>query len=201
MQTFKSVFYLSLILVIGLMVSCSDDDPAPGGDNEEEEVISQVVLTFTPGAGGDVVTATWFDADGEGTGSPTIDDINLAANTEYEMSITIANTLGAEEEDITAEIQEEDDEHIFFFEFTADIFSNPAGDGNVDNRADAVNYNDEDANGNPVGLSTNWTTGDATTSPGTFRIILKHQPDLKTATSDVTVGGTDIDIEFSLSIQ
>ncbi len=171
------------------------------GHNEEEEVINQIVLTFTPTGGGDAVTATWFDADGDGVGNPMIDDINLAANTAYEMSITLTNTLGMENEDVTAEIQEEDDEHMFFFEFTTDIFSDPSGDGNVDNRNDAINYNDMDDNGFPVGLSTNWTTGGATASAGNFRVILKHQPDLKTATSDATTGGTDVDITFPINIQ
>lgn len=172
-----------------------------GHGHEEEEVISEIVLTFTPTAGGDAITATWLDADGEGVGSPTIDDINLAANTAYELSISLANTLGMEAEDITAEIKEEDDEHMFFFAFTADIFADPSGDGNVDSRTDSLNYNDQDANGNPVGLSTNWMTGGATGMPGDFRIVLKHQPDLKTGTSDATVGGTDVDITLPINIQ
>ena len=172
-----------------------EEDP-----NEEEEVINQVVLTFTPDGGGDAITATWFDADGDGVGNPTIDDIDLAPNTTYEMAITLTNTLEDPDEDITAEIEEEDDEHMFFFAFTADVFTNPAGDGNVDNRDDALVYNDEDENGLPVGLSTNWTTG-AAASDAEFRVVLKHQPGLKTATSDATVGGTDIDIEFTLNIQ
>ncbi len=171
------------------------------GHNDEEEVINEIVLTFTPTAGGDAITATWFDEDGEGVGNPTIGDIALEAETEYEMSITLANTLGAEREDITVEIEEEGDEHMFFFEFTTDIFTSPSGDGNFDNRDDALNYNDEDANGLPIGLSTNWTSGAATSSDSNFRIVLKHQPDMKTATSDATVGGTDIDIEFNISIQ
>ena len=169
--------------------------------NEEEEVINEVVLTFTPTAGGDAITASFFDADGEGVGSPTIGDINLAANTEYSMAITLANTLGAEVEDVTEEIQEEDDEHMFFFAFTSDIFSNPTGDGNVDSRPDPVGYNDQDENGLPVGLMTIWTTGGAS-SGGSFNVLLKHQPDgQKTATSDATVGGTDVDITFSINIQ
>lgn len=172
------------------------------GHDEEEEVINQIVLTFTPTGGGDAITATWFDEDGEGVANPTIDDINLSASTEYEMSISLANTLGMEVEDITAEIKEEDDEHMFFFAFTADIFSNPSGDGNIDNRDDPLVYNDQDASGNPVGLLTNWTTGAATASSGEFRVVLKHQPDgQKTSTSDATVGGTDIDVTLSINIQ
>jgi hypothetical protein len=89
---------------------------------------------------------------------------------------------------------------MFFFGFTADTFSDPAGDGNIDARADALNYNDQDESGNPVGLSTNWSTGAATSAAGDFRILLKHQPDLKTATSDATVGGTDVDLTFVINI-
>jgi len=169
-------------------------------DDEEEEVINQVVLTFTPTGGGDAITATWFDADGDGASNPTIDDIGLDANTEYDMTIALANTLGMETEDITAEIQAEDDEHMFFFEFTENIFSDPTGDGNTDNRADNVNYNDQDENGLPVGLSTNWTSGNTTTSSGMFRIVLKHQPGAKSATSTISDGGTDVDIRFDLNI-
>ena len=169
--------------------------------NEEEEVINQIIFTFTPTGGGDAITATWFDADGEGVGNPTIDAINLAANTEYELAITLANTLGMDVEDITAEIMEEDDEHMFFFGFTADIFTNPAGDGNIDNRQDPLVYNDQDENGQPVGLSTNWTTAGMTAAAGEFRIVLKHQPGQKTATSDATVGGTDVDIILPINIQ
>ncbi len=174
-----------------------EEDP-----NAEEEVINEVVLTFTPAGGGDAITATWFDEDGEGVGNPTIDDINLAADTEYEMSITLANTLEDPAEDITEEIAEEDDEHMFFFEFTADIFADPAGNGNVDSRDSPLNYNDQDANMLPVGLSTQWTTGGATSTAGALRIMLKHVPGgIKTETSDATVGGTDVDIEFAINIQ
>lgn len=167
---------------------------------EEEEVINQIALTFTPDNGGDAVVATWFDEDGEGVGNPTIDAINLAEGVTYALSMSLTNTLGSEPEDITAEIEEEADEHMFFFGFTADIFSNPTGDGNIDGRQDPLVYNDQDSNGNPVGLSTTWTTG-AATNAAEFRVVLKHQPDLKTATSDATVGGTDVDITYSLSIQ
>ncbi|MEM0939379.1 MAG: hypothetical protein AAF600_07465 [Bacteroidota bacterium] len=170
--------------------------------NEEEEIINEVILTFTPAEGGDPITARWLDADGEGVNNPTIDAISLLANTEYQMSIALTNTLEEPDEDKTEEIADEDDEHMFFFEFTSDIFTNPSGDGNVDNRDDPVNYDDQDENGNPVGLLTTWTTGSAITSSGNFQIILKHQPGgLKTETSDATTGGTDINVVFALNIQ
>ena len=77
--------------------------------------------------------------------------------------------------DNTSQVEEEAAEHMFFFAWTGDVFSDPTGDGNADNRADDVNYSDQDAGGLPLGLSTEWTTGDA--SAGTFRVVLKHQPE------------------------
>lgn len=177
-----------------------EEDP-----NVEEEFIDQVVLTFSPTAGGDDIVITWTDPDGDGAQDGTADGpINLATGVEYDLAITFANTI--ESEDITAEIQAEDDEHMIFFSFTADIFSDPTGNGNIDNRDDAVNYNDEDSeaqdgSGNPVGLSTTWTAGSVTTATGDFRIMLKHQPGQKTATSTSATGGTDIDITFDINIQ
>ena len=202
MNTNKSLFYLFLFLGLGLFVSCSDDDEDDGGDDDGEEMITEVVLTFTPDDDEfDVVTATWLDADGEGTGDPTIEDIDLIEGVEYEMSVTLTNTLETPPEDVTAEIEEEADEHQFFFAFTDGIFGDPAGNGNIDNRDDPVNYNDFDGNNRPVGLSTAWTAGEHTEAPGEFRIVLKHQPDLKSDDSDVNVGGTDIDITFPLNIE
>ncbi|WP_462251280.1 hypothetical protein [Ekhidna sp.] len=203
MKTNKSIFFLMLLLSMSVMVSCSDDDTAMNDDDdeEEEEVINEVNLTFTPTGGGDAITATWFDADGEGTGTPTIDEIDLIEGEEYRLTITLTNTLGATDEDVTAEILAEDNEHQFFFGFTNNIFSDPEGNGNRDNASDDLRYDDMDENGLPVGLTTLWTAGAHTESAGEFSVILKHQPDLKTATSDATVGGTDIDITFALNIE
>ena len=121
-------------------------------------------------------------------------------STEYELSITLENTI--EGEDITEEIREEDEDHIFLFGFGEELFESPDGDGNADNRVDPINYNDQDENGLPVGLSTNWTT--SCTAEGNisdaFRVVLKHQPGEKTATSGIDVGGTDVDITWNVTV-
>ena len=67
------------------------------------------------------------------------------------------------------------------------------------NRADPVNYEDEDDAGFPLGLETTWTTGNAAT--GTFRVVLKHQPDIKSATSDSTDGESDVDISWEATVR
>lgn len=192
---------LLLTAVAMFFAGCSDDDPKK---EDTPEMITEVTLTFTPDGDGDPVVVTATDPDGEGLQNIEPDGpINLAANQTYVMEIQLINGLAQpsdEAYDITAEVSEERDEHMFFFSWTNDVFSNPAGDGNVDNRNDAVNYNDEDSNGLPLGLSTTWTAVDATAS-GTFYVMLKHQPDLKSATSDATTGESDLEITFTINVQ
>jgi hypothetical protein len=116
--------------------------------------------------------------------------------------LTLANGLvkpSDPEYDVTEEVEAEGDEHIFFFSWTNDVFSDPSGNGNIDNRADDVNYQDEDINGLPLGLETIWTAGAA--SSGEFRVVLKHQPDLKSATSESGIGETDLDLTFTVKIE
>ncbi len=181
-----------------MLASCGDDDEPPMVNPEEE--ITRVELTFTNTADpSDVVSAVWLDADGDGGQDPTIEPIVLDGNKTYDMDILFTNTLETPPEDITEEVEEEADEHMIFFAFTDNIFSDPAGNGNADNRDDAVNYNDQDSNGFPLGLSTTWSTDAA--DQGTFRVILKHQPDIKSATSTSADGETDVDVTYDLIIQ
>jgi len=187
------------IFVTRFVVEIADDPEAPSCENEEE-IITDVVLSWIPTAGGDTIVARAQDTDGEGPlDLEILDPISLSESTDYTLAISLRNEI--EGEDITEEIMEEDDEHMFFFAFTEDIFAEPHGDGNIDNREDEVLYTDMDDNGLPVGLSTLWTTacvdGD---SMGEFRVVLKHQPDIKTATSTSMDGGTDVDLTFTLSV-
>ena len=92
-------------------------------------------------------------------------------------------------------------EHQNFFSFTDDAYSDPAGNGNIDNASDKINYKDTDASGNPIGLITEWTTGSTAVSNGEFVVRLQHQPDVKTSTSTATTGDTDFNLKFVLNIQ
>ncbi len=194
MKKLNLLFILSGLI---LWTGCGDDD-APPAENEEE-VIDRVTLTFTPtGSGGTAIVVEANDPDGEGDDDFTTETINLAVGTTYTLAITVENT--EEGENITEEIETEDDEHMFFFQFTTDIFEDPAGDGNVDARADDVNYEDDDDNNYPIGLETTWTTAATASSNGDFRVVLKHQPDIKSATSTSEDGESDIDITWTINI-
>ena len=189
-----------LFLSAAFLTACGDDD-GPEIVNELE-VITDVTLIFTNTADAqDVVRARAQDPDGEGIQDLAIlDEITLTAGATYTLTYEILNALDpADPEDIGEEILEEDDEHQFFYAFTTDAFTSPAGDGNIDLASDALNYNDMDDGGCAVGLNTTWTTGTAQMG-GTFRVVLKHQPDIKTCTTGSTDGDTDFDLTFVLNI-
>ncbi|MDQ3394591.1 MAG: hypothetical protein M3512_10840 [Bacteroidota bacterium] len=196
----KLNYFLGLGLLLGVMTlaGCSKDDEAPAAENEEE-IITDVTLTFTPAGGGPAITAVAQDPDGQGPEDlKVVSNIALAANTTYTLKLDLQNSIAGES--ITEEVNEEAGEHMFFFGWTSGLFSNPTGDGNIGagNRDNPVNYNDRDDAGFPLGLETTWTTGDAET--GSFRVILKHQPNIKTATSTSNDGESDIDITWDITI-
>jgi hypothetical protein len=197
-------FVVSSLLVIQ---GCKEDDPIK---EDVPELITKATLTFTPNGGGAAVVVTASDPDGEGVQDIKVDGtINLSPNKTYVLTIDLINGLAAAtapEYNVTDEVEEEGDEHLFFFAWTNNTFSNPTGNGNIDARADAVNYigasNSVDANGKPLGLTTTWTSSTLTgaTLSGTFRVLLKHQPSLKTDTSDSNTGETDLDLTFTLIV-
>lgn len=208
MKVMKQIFFnikrswisLSLLGIIVLVLGgCQAEEPIK---EDTPELITRVTLTFVPTGGGTPITATASDPDGEGVQNIAVDgSINLAAGVSYTLSLSLINELAEKsspEYDITAEVEKEGGEHMFFYGWTGNVFSDPTGDGNIDNRAGVVNYQDEDAGGLPIGITTKWTAGAA--SSGTFRMVLKHQPELKTTTSSVDTGETDLDIEFEIIV-
>ena len=179
----KNLKLLSLLLVATLVfVSCDDDDPAPVN---EEEVITTLIATLTPQGGGAVVTLTSRDADGDGPNAPVITVSGaLAANTTYDGAVQVLNELENPAEDITEEVEEEDDEHQFFYESTLVTSA----------------YGDVDGNGDPVGLVYTITTAAAGT--GNLTITLIHEPNKPNDGTSANAGGeTDIAATFPITVQ
>ena len=196
----------SVLIAVVTITGCKKDDDlvvVPPAVENELEVITDVKLIFTNTSNAsDVVEARAQDPDGQGVQDLSIlDSINLDTSKTYTLTFEIMNNLDTPGEDIGVEIAEEDDEHQIFFSFSNNAFSNPTGDGNIDNSADPLNYNDVDGNGNPLGLSTTWTTSSTQLSGGTFIVNLKHQPGVKTSTSSASDGDTDFNLSFVLNIQ
>ncbi|MEO0571129.1 MAG: GTP cyclohydrolase [Bacteroidota bacterium] len=202
MKFFRNYQLMTILSATLFIVSCSDDDEMSAPPEEEElEVITDVTLVFTD-SNGTAVRASANDPDGEGVqGLVVADPISLSRDMQYTLTFEIFNNLETPGEDIGEEIQEEDDEHQFFFSFTTDAFDSPMGNGNVDTASDPVNYDDRDENGNAVGLETTWTTPVTPLAGGNFTVLLKHQPGVKTSTSTSEDGDTDFNLSFVLNIQ
>lgn len=178
------------LLTLTFFTACDDDDPTdPGGG--EEEVITTLNFTLTPQSGGSAVVMSFVDLDGDGGDAPVITGGTLTAGTTYTGSLELLNESEDPAEDITEEIEEEDEEHQFFFSVSGGLDVTAA-------------YNDQDADGNPIGLSSTITANAA--SSGTFTVILRHEPDKNAdGVSDGNIGNaggeTDIEVDFPVTVQ
>lgn len=174
-----------LVIPVLFSTSCSNDD-APVN---EEEVITTVRTTLT--GGGQVITLTSRDLDGDGPNAPVVTvSGNLIAGTTYTGSTEFLNELEDPAEDITIEVQEEGADHQVFYQLPSSIGT--------------VTYTDTDANGRPIGLNFTLVAGTSGTT-GTLTVTLRHLPN-KTATGvaagDITNAGgnTDAAVTFSVAV-
>jgi hypothetical protein len=202
MRKMRNYGFLAMLVGIVVMTSCKKDEIVPEEENELE-VITDVKLVFTNTTdANDIVEARAKDSDGAGVAELTIlDEINLDTSKVYILTFEIFNNLDTPGENIGDEILEEDEEHQIFFSFSNNAYSAPLGNGNIDTASDPLIYNDTDANGNSVGLSTNWSTSSTQLTGGSFNVRLQHQPDVKSSTSGANDGDTDFDLSFVLNIQ
>jgi hypothetical protein len=167
------------------LVSCSNDDNGPVN---EEEVITTVTTTLT--GGGQVITLTSRDLDGDGPEAPVVTASgNLATSTTYSGAITFLNETQSPVGDITVEVEEEGVDHQVFYQL-------PAGLG-------TINYTDLDLNGKPIGLTFTLTTGNAGT--GNLTVTLRHLPNKSAsgvATGDITNAGgaTDALVTYPVTV-
>jgi hypothetical protein len=180
---------LFALLIVGLMItSCDKDDPEIPN---EEELITTVILTLTTEDGsGDPVELTFTDLDGDGGAAPIIQTSALSANTVYRGSVAFLNELESPAEDITEEVIEEDLDHQVFYRSSVSGLN--------------VSYDDNDSEGNPLGVSTMISTSSA--GSGTLTITLRHEPNKdgdNVADGDITNAGgeTDVEVTFNIDVE
>ena len=188
MKTNKWLAFLALGLLI--LASCSNDDDNPTPVNEEE-VITTLIITLSPDAGGANTTIESRDLDGDGPNEPEIIiNGNILANTTYNCSIELLNETETPAENITEEVEEEANEHQFFYGLTDELGT--------------ITYADEDSEGNPVGLLFIWETTDA--ANGSLTVTLRHEPNKDAeGVSDGVItnagGETDITQTFTITVE
>ena len=146
--------------------------------------VFSLIISFVDTAGiQPSVNYAFRDPDGDGGNTPTQHaTIRLVANTYYNATVQILNESENPAEDVTIEIQDEDDEHLFCY---------TPSNTNV-----SIVRTDSDGTFE-VGLTTFWSTGAA--ANGNTTVILKHQPGVKDGTC--TPGDTDIEVTFVTEIQ
>lgn len=179
---------IALISIISFS-SCSSDDAVTPVN--EEEVITTVRVDFMPDGGGSVITFKSTDYDGDGPDAPVISGGgNFTPGKVYSGHVTFLNELANPMENITAEVQQEGDQHQLFYQ--------QSGLGTFE-------YDDEDVNGNPIGLAFTYTAS-PTPVTGTLTITLRHEPN-KTApgvaVGNITSAGgsTDAEVSFPVTVQ
>ncbi len=178
---------LALITFISI-TSCSNDDDATIVN--EEEVITTLTATFTPVGGGQTVILTSRDLDGDGPNEPVLTvSGDFIADAMYNGNVTFLNETESPAENITEEVQAEGDEHQIFFQ--------QSGLG-------TFTYTDQDADGNPIGLSFTFKAADAATT-GNLTITLRHEPnkDAEGVADGVITnagGSTDATATFSVAV-
>ncbi len=186
-QTMKKVkTYLPILALSGLFfASCSDDD-APEPVNEEE-VITTMTITLTPQGGGTAVILESRDLDGDGPNPPVVTvSGNLMTSTSYNGVIVLLNETETPAENITEEVEEEAEDHQFFFTIGGSLSA-------------STSYTSFDGSGNPLGTEFVLEARDA--SVGTFGVTLRH--DLKKPNDGTLAdagGETDIAQTFDLPI-
>lgn len=188
MKTIKYIFLSILSLALFTNCSSDDDNNDPQAINEEE-VITTLKVTLVPLTGGDTITFTTQDLDGDGPDAPVVTvSGDLTASTSYTGSVQVLNELESPAENITLEVLEEDEDHQFFYTFS--------------NNSDvSVAYTDQDENGNPIGVSFTLTTNAARTDD-TLTVILKHEPNKDAqgvSDGDITNAGGETDVEASFT--
>ena len=182
---------LLLIALGGSLAACKKDEETPPSNNppvNEEELITTLLLTFTDQEiPANAYELRFTDVDGDGGIAPVIQGDTLPANRAFNLTVRVLDESGATPEEITAEIEAEDEDHQFFFRPTGTTL--------------LVNYVDSDANGLPVGLIK--TASTAAPGSGTLTVTLRHLPNKSASgvsAGDITNAGGETDIEVDLPV-
>ncbi|MGI9532683.1 type 1 periplasmic binding fold superfamily protein [Lutimonas sp.] len=183
----KNLKLLAAIFIFStLLMSCSDDDDDIPPVNEEE-LITTMTITMVPNGGGTNVTLKTVDLDGDGPNQPVITVSGpMTSGITYMGSIELLNETEDPAEDITVEVEEEAEEHQFFYTVG----------GGLDATTEYKNF---DMDGNPLGTEFSLDAGDAST--GTLTFTLRHEPKKPNTGIDDAGGETDITATFPVEIE
>ncbi len=180
--------------MVGALSLTACDSGEPDDDSAgEEELISQVTLSLAPddGSASQTIQVT-FDEDGTNpTFSPS--RLTLRPGVSYDGSIMLRDTFN--DEDITSEIREEAEEHLFRYALT------PSSAGTVRITDTESSYSSENANGGDfaVGLTFEVDVATSASGTGTMEALLYHFDEAPKTSSTATSDEIDVEIAFPVT--
>lgn len=180
-------FAWNLLMLTFIIISCKKD---PIVDPNEGELITTVKLKLTDLQQGSTEVSEYVfqDLDGEGGVAPQkFDEIVITKGKSYKCEILLLNESTTPVDLITAEVLAEAVDHQVYFI--------PAPPGIM-----SIAYGDKDANNLPIGITSYWTAGNAAAN-GVITVALKHKPGYKKLDDPISVGDTDVSIDFKIKIQ
>lgn len=182
MQRLRNLMLLALTACLLTACDNNEQDVAPTDDNEAITTATLQLTSKTNAA--EIVTATIDNL----TTTPDVSKavLNLKPNTAYSARILLANKNVTPTVDVSAEVKNEQNDHLFTY--------SPATGLNL-----TVAITDRDTNPTPypVGLTADITAGAVST--GRLNVVLRHQPNTKNGT---TASGTvDLDVNFDVIIR
>lgn len=187
----RHMTYTGWILALGCLLvlnGCNKaTDPQPADENE---LITTVTLRFTEQGTTNTQAFTFQDKDGDGGAAPTrFDSVTLTANKSYSLTVEVLDESKTPADNITNEIKEKQDEHLFVFS------ANPG-------TLLTYTYGDKDSRNFPIGLLGTVLTGAA--GNGQLNVRLRHQPPVNgvaVKNGTVTPGSDDVNLNFLLLIR
>ncbi|MBK7762470.1 MAG: hypothetical protein IPI46_03750 [Bacteroidetes bacterium] len=181
----KTIIPISQVLFFFFFLSSCDKAPTIPPNPNEEELITTLQITFIDSLGiAPNVVAKYQDLDGDGGNAPLLwDSIKLQTNTTYLANIVLLDETKMPADTISNEVLDEAVDHLFCFE--------------VPDTNCVITRTDKDLNNLEIGLQSTWKTKNQTS--GNVRILLRHQPGIKTG--DCSLGASDVDLIFGMKIE
>jgi hypothetical protein len=180
---------LPILLLLGtlLMMTSCERDEGHGIIVCSFGEITTVQYTLIPTSGGAPIVLKYIDSDGGGGNDPIITQGVLKANEIYTGELELLDESQATTDNVSVEVTSEAQYYQFFFESTLEGI--------------AVTYEDQDLDGNPLGIQNRLSTENEGT--GTLRIILLQEPNKNAdgvADGEIDNADGEVDIELAFPI-
>ena len=169
-----------------LLAACDSTEPEAGGG--EEEFFTEVTITLS-GDDGSTATATASDPDGD-KANIVFTTLMLKPGVTYTGALTLRDDIN--DEDVTGEIEEEAEAHLFFY----------TPEGGVTSRL-TVTRLDTDANDAPLGLEIRVAVSPGGAATGTLNVKLAHyenEDDKQAAHTPANRPGSELDLDLDFPV-